>query len=309
MKPAGLPSVCIEVIYSFALSLFISVMVGLPTAADGQEADYRQELVKWRQAREQALKAEDGWLNLAGLFWLQPGKNTFGSSPSNTLVFPKGKIAARAGTLVLGGKEVWLQSHPRSGIRVAGRIADTLLLYSDTMTRPPVAECGNLRFHIIRREDKIGVRLRDLKAPAVTAFSGIPCFTGDERWKMQARLIPGGPFKTIPITNILGQTARQKSPGQLIFEIDGIPCTLQALEEEGKLFILFADDTNGKNTYPSGRFMYADMPDETGFTILDFNKAFNPPCAFTPFATCPLPPPENRLKLAVTAGEQYLSKH
>ena len=162
---------------------------------------------------------------------------------------------------------------------------------------------GSLRWNIIQREEKIGVRLRDLASVVLTSFNGTERFALDSNLKLLAHLEPAQQNKLL-IANVLGQISPLASPGKLVFNIMGTTYTLDALEEGDELFILFGDATSGKETYPAGRFLYTNKPDANGNTIIDFNKAFNPPCAFTKFATCPLPPKQNILPIAIKAGEK-----
>jgi uncharacterized protein (DUF1684 family) len=162
---------------------------------------------------------------------------------------------------------------------------------------------------VIQREDKVGVRFRNLKAKTLLEFKGIERFLVDAKWRIKAKVIPQNQ-NPLMIMNVLGQNTAQKHGGQLVFEIDGKSYRLDAIDEGGvRLFVAFADATSGKTTYGSGRFIELDRPDAEGFTYIDFNKAYNPPCAFTEFATCPLPPPQNRLSIAIPAGEKKYGHH
>lgn len=162
----------------------------------------------------------------------------------------------------------------------------------------------SLRWTIIKRSERIGIRLRDLNSPAVKNFHDIATYPFRDSWRITATLHTEKVPATIPVTNVLGQTSDQKVAGRLVFKINNTEYSLDALEEGDELFIIFGDATNKKETYPSGRFLYAKKPAAGETTILDFNKAINPPCALTPYATCPLPPKQNRLAVAITAGEK-----
>jgi uncharacterized protein (DUF1684 family) len=183
------------------------------------------------------------------------------------------------------------------------------VIFDKDSARQPVVSSGHLRWTIIQRGEKIGIRLRDLESPLVTQFKDIDRFPVDTAWRIQAALQPQGQTPTIAITNILGQTNQQPSPGKLVFSVGNKQYTLDALEEGDELFIIFGDETSGKTTYPSGRFLAVKKPDANGLTTIDFNRAYNPPCAFTSFATCPLPPRQNILPFAVTAGEKNYGHH
>jgi uncharacterized protein (DUF1684 family) len=265
---------------------------------------YDQEIRQWDLNRVKTLKAENGWLNLAGLFWLNEGKNSFGSANDNMIQFPEGTVDPHAGYFERTADQVKIITTKNVTINVAGNPTNNALIFSRDMKAIPNVSYGNLRLTIIKRDTKLGVRLRDLEHPELKNFKGIKRFAIDTSWRITATLIPTTNPSGIAITNVLGQTTFQSSPGKLLFMVNGKQHSLDALEEEGKLFIVFADDTNGAETYASGRFLMADKPGADGKTILDFNKAYNPPCAFTPFATCPLPPKQNILPFQLTAGEK-----
>jgi len=279
----------------------------LATIATAQSS-YKTTIDNWHTKRIESLKAENGWLNLVGLFWLEEGNNTFGSDKQNSIVFPAGSIAAKAGYFERKGNTVKLIVAEGANITVNGKpIKEAIVFHSDSL-RTPTAVTGNLKWTIIKRDNKIGIRLRDIKSPAIAAFKGIERFAVDSNWQIEATL-QTAPKASIAITNVLWQTNEQQSPGKLLFTINGKQYSLDALEEGNELFIIFGDATSGKTTYPAGRFLYAKKPDANGKTILDFNKAYNPPCAFTDFATCPLPPKQNILPIAITAGEKDFGHH
>lgn len=271
------------------------------------EAAYAQQIRVWHQQRLEKLKAEKGWLNLAGLFWLEAGRTSFGSDKTNKIVFPEGKCPALLGHFRVEKDAVWLEPAASARVSAGGKVlAAPLRLYpADT---PTVLQSGPLRWFVIKRGERFGVRLRDLEHPALLQFKGVDCYPVDASWRVTARLEPAVD-KKIPITNVLGQTTLQTSPGTLVFQLKGVTHRLDAVEDDGKLFLLFSDETSGVETYGTGRFLYADPPDAQGLTVLDFNQAINPPCAFTAFATCPLPPPQNALPIEVRAGEKGYGGH
>ncbi|MCB9081418.1 MAG: DUF1684 domain-containing protein [Lewinellaceae bacterium] len=279
----------------------------LPYTVTGQNT-YTAATQEWIQQREDALRSETGWLNLAGLLWLKPGINTVGSDPTNDVVFPKG--AAFLGTFHLADEAVNFTAADGVSIQYEGiDISEKRLYPSGENGTPVVLAHQSLRWFIIRRGDRFGVRLRDLEHPAVKAFHGIDRYPPDTTWRVKARLIAATEEHKIPITNVLGMTSLETSPGYLIFDLQGKTYQLDVVWEADELFILFADETNGETTYASGRFLYAAAPGPDGYTVLDFNRAINPPCAFTKYATCPLPPQQNRLPLAVVAGEKNFGEH
>jgi uncharacterized protein (DUF1684 family) len=263
---------------------------------------YREEIVHWNQQRMDFLRSPAGWLNLEGLFWLHPGRNYFGSNSSNDLVYKHPSMPAVAGYFEWEKGEVRWTSQPGVTIRVQDSAINSLTVFEEGKPAPLLA-LQTLRWNMIKREDKMGIRLRDLTSQTVRNFRGIERYPTQIAWRVTAKL-EAPPQARILITNVLGQTNAQQTPGKLVFHINGKTYRLDALQEEDQLFIIFADATNGKTSYPAGRFLYAALPDEKGNTVLDFNKAFNPPCAFSPFATCPLPPPQNQLPFAIPAGEK-----
>jgi uncharacterized protein (DUF1684 family) len=271
-------------------------------------AAYEQELEQWKTKRLASLKSEDGWLSLIGLFWFKEGENRFGSAPSNEIVLPEGKVPAQAGTLRLAAGKVTLEAKPDSGITSAGQPVTTLELKSDEDGAPTMLELGSLSFHVVKRGERLGLRVKDRANPARDEFKGTAYYPADRRWVINARFEPYEPPKQVPILNVLGMETEETAPGALAFEVEGREYRLQALKEKGEeqLFIIFTDQTSGKETYRAGRYLYADPPDASGRVTLDFNRAYSPPCAFTRYATCPLPPAQNRLPLPVEAGEKYL---
>jgi hypothetical protein len=281
-------------------------------AARPTDPAYVAAIEKWRAERVADLKRPDGWLASAGLFWLSPGENRFGAARTCALVFPAGKTPAEAGSFVLDHGQVTLRVRRGVPITAGGRPVATLALAADVDSGGPTKlALGPLRFYVIRRGARVGVRLRDEDRPERTRFAGVDCYPIDAGWRVRARFEPYSPPREIPITNVLGDVSREKSPGALVFERGGRTYRLDAIPESDSdsLFVIFGDPTNGRETYGAGRFIDAPAPDSTGTVDLDFNKAYNPPCAFTPYATCPLPPAQNRLALAVTAGEKNYGSH
>ncbi|HSN88167.1 MAG TPA: DUF1684 domain-containing protein [Thermoanaerobaculia bacterium] len=276
-----------------------------PNTANTPDTAYRQEVEAWRQDREKGLKQEDGWFSLVGLFWLKEGENRFGSDLGNTVILPEGKAPAEAGTLVRKGGAVQIRVKPGVGITHQGQPVEVLDLLADTSGQATVLELGTLSFHVIQRGDRVGVRVKDSKSPALAAFHGLDNYPVQPAWKVEARFEPYTPAKTVPIPNVLGQVDDSPSPGAVVFDRGGKTHRLDALEgsPDGGLFLIFADATNGKETYGAGRFLVTDPPKD-GKVVVDFNKAYNPPCAYSAYATCPLPPQQNRLALRVEAGEK-----
>jgi hypothetical protein len=308
LRPPHRPSALLAAA-SIALVLVCSYGTGSPAAAaaDGLDPQAERAMIsEWRAQRVAALTSDSGWLTLAGLFWLQQGNNSFGRASSNTLVLDNPGLAERCGTFILSGRAVRFVAEPGSGVTHAGNPVSDLELAPDTSPDPTVLASGSLRFFVIERAGNLGVRVRDLNNPHRTRFQGLSYFPVSTAWVFAARFEPYQPARRITIINILGMEQQYESPGALVFMKDGREWRLDAvLEEPGdrELFIMFADATSGHETYGAGRFLYVPLP-SAGRTRLDFNKAYNPPCALNDFATCPLPPLQNHLKLRVEAGEK-----
>jgi uncharacterized protein (DUF1684 family) len=279
--------------------LFLILLLNLHTHG---QSDYADEIRRWDSSRVRALKDVNGWLNLAGLFWLKEGVNRFGTDSANDVVFPKGSVVPMAGNFILEKGKVTLLQADAGTILINNRLQKERVLFHPDSAYAPVCASNSFRWTIIRREDKYAIRLRDLNSPVIKNFKGINRYPADSSWRVEAMLEKGSGWVTI--TNVLGQTIQQESPGRLVFTLQGKTFKLDALKEGNELFIIIGDETSALTTYGAGRYIYAKWPDNNGKTILDFNKAFNPPCAFTDFATCPLPPKQNILPIAITAGEK-----
>jgi len=270
---------------------------------------YQEDLKAWQAKRISSLRAPDGWLNLTGLYWLKPGKNTFGSDTANDVIFPAGKIQPYAGYLLLQDKTVTLFPSDGSGITHKGEAIETLTMFQPEQTEIIEAVSGSLRWSIIKRDTIYGIRLRDDESELLKTFTGIERFSADTAWCVPARLKRADEGHTIPITNVLGQTTNEKSPGTLEFRLKGKEYRLDVLDGREEYFVIFADSTTGRETYGGGRFLYVKKVEEGEQLLVDFNKAINPPCVFTPFATCPLPPRQNRLAISIRAGEKTFGEH
>jgi uncharacterized protein len=283
---------------------------GLAPSSAGDEA-YRAEVRKWRDAREARLKADGGWLTLAGLFWLNQGPNRFGTDPAGDIVLPAGSAPAEAGVFELNGEQVTMALQPGVNGRIAGRpVSGAVAMRPDTSGSPDVLEMGTLSLHVIKRGDRYGIRVKDTESAARKSFTGLKWFDVREEYRVEARWVPYPQPKLVKVPNVLGQMEPMASPGYAEFTLNGKTVRLDGVLEDPadeQLFFILRDQTSGKETYGAGRFLYADLP-KGGKIVLDFNEAYNPPCAFTPYATCPLPPPQNWLPVRVEAGEMAYGK-
>ena len=264
--------------------------------------EYIKAINEWKENRDVRLRAPTGYVNLVGLYWLEEGVNTFGSDSSNSLVFPP-NAPAFMGTFNLKDSVVTFKSSDSLQVVVDSNIAKNLVI--DKPNSGPTMEYQNFKWFVIERAGNIGIRLRDVELPSTKKPLNIPYFEVNKEWIITAKFKPFEAPKKYKIDNILGHSFQEDIKGELIFEKDGATYSLLPLMDENGIFLMFADETSGLETYGAGRYLVADVPDQNNEVILDFNKAYNPPCAFTDFATCPLPPQENILDLSITAGEQY----
>ena len=270
---------------------------------------YEKTIKDWRAERVQRLTKPDGWLSLVGMHWLERGQTRVGSGNDNGTRLAVGP--EHIGVVKLD-KEGVVRFDPQgdAGVTIDGQPAQggTILVSDADPTREPTVVAfnkGDASFIVIKRGDRYALRVRDALAPTRTGFPGIDYFPIDPAFRLQARFTPHPPGTKIQIVNIVGIVEPMDNPGTLTFSKDGKQFTVQAVDEgDHRLFLVFADRTSGHQSYAASRFVYADYPGKDGTTVLDFNKAYNPPCAFTAFSTCPMPPLQNRIDLAVTAGEK-----
>lgn len=269
-------------------------------------SEHAAEIDAWRRRRIARLTSEDGWLSLTGLFWLEPGDNAVGSAAGSPVLLPAGRAPARAGNLRVEGAVVVFEPAPGAVLEADGRpVGGPAPLRSDAAGAPSVLSLGGVRFHLVERGGRLAVRVRDRENPARHGLRPIESFPVSPAWRFEARFEPYEPPKRIPVTGILGTVEQEISPGAVVFSVAGQELRLDPILERGETdyWIIFGDLTNGADTYGGGRFVYV-APPAGGRTVLDFNKAYNPPCVFTPYSTCPLPPPQNRLPIRVEGGEK-----
>lgn len=275
------------------------------TAVDASA--HQNDIEKWQQTRLANLTKDDGWLTLVGLFWLKEGENKFGGDPGNPVVLPKDKAPGLAGSFWLENGRVRLTTRPGAEITTDGKPVSAFDLRDDNAdSGPTILKLGSLLMNVVKRGERIGVRLKDSESRTRREFKGLEYYPIDPKWRIEARFEPYQPAKKIPITNVLGMTDDESSTGALAFAVDGKAYRIDPILEKGEtdLFVMIADDTTGTETYGAGRYLYVSPPDGTGKVLIDFNKAYSPPCAFTNFATCPLPPRQNHLPFRIEAGEK-----
>jgi uncharacterized protein (DUF1684 family) len=287
----------------------LAVALAMGSALAGADETYRAAVKKWRDDREARLKADGGWLSVAGLSWLKPGENRFGTDKASAIVLPEGSAPAHAGSFELKGGEATVKLAPGTVAKMAG-----LPLAGPAVLRPDSAdlvELGPVTLQVIERGGRFGIRMKDKNAAARREFTGCRWFEIDEGYRIEAKWVAHPEPRPLKVPNILGQTETMPSPGYAEFmhggktvRLDGVLETAQSTQ----LWFILRDQTSGKETYPAGRFLYADLP-RAGKVTLDFNKSYNPPCAFTEYATCPLPPPQNWMPVRIEAGELNYGKH
>ena len=277
--------------------------------ANAQRQAYERTIKDWRVGRVQRLTKPDGWLSLVGMHWIEIGETRVGSGQDNGTRLAAGP--AHIGVVKLekegvvrftpeAGGDITIDGQPASGGAVLATDADP--------TRDPSVvgfNKGDASFIVIKRGDRYALRVRNALAPTRTGFPGLAYFPIDPAFRFRARFTPHAAGSKIDIINILGIVEPMDNPGTLSFDKDGKSFTVETVDEgDHRLFFVYADRTSGHESYAASRFLYADYPDRTGMTTLDFNKGYNPPCAFTAYSTCPMPPLQNRLDLAITAGEK-----
>lgn len=269
-------------------------------------AAYHADLEKWKSERVKEVAGDGGWITLAGLFWLEPGDNRFGADSGNAIVLPRGKSPASAGVLRLVGDTVWLEAAAGAGIMVDGQPVRSLRVRTDADSAPTRMRMGTLALSVIRRHGRTALRVKDAEHAALKQFAGIDHFPFDTAWRIAGRFEQYDPPRPIPIVDVTGAVTDYPSPGAVVFDAGGARRRLDVFEDTtaGDYWILFRDETSGRETYGAGRYLHVPLPDSDGNVVVDFNRAYNPPCAFTAFATCPLPPRQNRMSLSITAGER-----
>lgn len=282
--------------------------------ADAEAKSFAATQQVWRAQRREEITAPDGWVSLIGLHWIDEGAHYLGSDPDNGIRLAKGP--AHLGMLSLG-KDRALRFVPERGAAIAvdGQpLTGSVALKTDADAGGPTAlvfDGGKGIATVIERGDRYALRVKHADAESRLHFNGLTYWPGGRDWIVAAKFVPHPPGRTIPIVNIVGMTQEMKNPGAVVFSRGDRQYRIEALDEgdgSGRLFLVYADRTSGHGSYPAGRYLYADMPDQNGNLTIDFNLGENPPCAFTAFATCPLPPPENRLDLRIEAGEKAYAK-
>ncbi len=295
------------------MNYWIVISLGLLLAACGTpqrsalNETYRDDLELWKAQRRESVGGTNGWTTVAGLHWLALGGNSIGTNINNAIVLSAGIAPGRLGTLWRSGNEVRFEAFPGVAAKVNTLPVGSAVLRSDAGgAKPDMLTVGSLRMFVIQRGDRLGLRVRDQSSPARLGFRGLEYFPVAAQWRFVGRFEPYSPPRRVRITDVTGAVNDEPCPGAVVFTVRGREHYLSVMEDEpgGDYLIVFRDATAGASTYAAGRFLKVPRPGRDEPVIIDFNRAYNPPCVFTDFATCPLPPPENALPFPIEAGER-----
>ncbi|HRI15913.1 MAG TPA: DUF1684 domain-containing protein [Verrucomicrobiota bacterium] len=293
--------------FLFAFVACLSAMAELAARQTSPPKDW----IEWQAKRRESVAGTNGWTTLVGRHWLREGMNFAGADPTNQAVLPAGRSPTSLGRFVRAGRSVRFEAAPGVEATINGKPVQTADLESDRDGNPTGDYVGPLSFVIIERGDRVGLRVRDPEAPARVHFSGLKYFPFDASWRLTGRFESFSRPRTMRVSDVTGGIQEYPSPGAVVFQRDGAEYRLDVAVEpdEDDYFVIFRDRTAGESTYESGRFLYVSRPGANGEVTIDFNRAYTPPCGFTAFATCPLPPSQNWLPFAIRAGELKPETH
>jgi len=286
------------------LLVFIAILTLFACNNNNIDARYLTTYSDWQQQRINQLKAKNGWLNLAGLYWLNEGDNTFGSDTLNNIIFPENKAPLYCGNILFKNNIITLQAAEKVTIFADGIPVKSKILVCDTAKNPTLVTVDSLAFFIIKRGNKYAVRLRDYQSNNINKLTDIPYYAPSENWIIEADYTLLDTAFFISIVKGNGNTEQQKIESKITFTLEGVVYQILPITEGDELFIIIGDKTNGHETYGGGRFMDVPKPLKSGKIALDFNKLYNPPCVFSAFANCPMPPKQNKIQCAINAGEK-----
>jgi len=296
-----------KIIYFSFILIFFLFTCNTGDQSQNTENEYLAEIMKWKENRLKKLKSPNGWLNLAGLYWLEEGVNDFGSNSENKIIFPD-SAPEFIGAIIKIRDQLSISVNDSIDVFVNDSLIKEHGILTDADGNPTLFSSGRYNWHIIKREDKYALRLRDMESPLINMFNKIPSFPVSEKWKVEAFFKKFDSPIPLFITDITGSESERMIYGKLTFRLFDKDYELLPLGDgiTDDLFVMFADGTSALETYGGGRYLYVDKPDINGKTTIDFNKATNPPCAFTEYATCPLPPKNNILDIDIKAGEKLV---
>ena len=284
---------------SFIAPLTVVILFGIGC---GSAPDPDAELDQWKQNR--AGRLAEAWVSLAGLYWIEGDQVLIGSGPDSDIRFPD-EAPDRVGLLTVDGDDLIFAVDENVDASVAGSAVDQTTLGTDRGGDPTEVHVGPWRWYLIERQGRLALRLHDQRASDAFSLADLSYYPTSPDWRVEGRFTPYPPDQMIPVPTVLGTIDEMRTPGFVEFSIDGEDYRLDVLEGGAQTyFVMFADSTNRIDTYEAGRYLYIDHEDSDGRVLLDFNKSYNPPCAFTPYATCPFPPQQNYLPLSITSGEK-----
>ena len=295
--------------HSRAWVWLLSPAILLPLAGLGEDASYQKEIESWRMERETNLKKDGSWLTVAGLYWLREGESTVGADSENDFVLPEGTAPAFVGAFTYEKGKVTFRANDGVTVVQKGKEEKPVSAVALEPGEKNAVALGKLSMWVHASGPRLAIRLRDLDSPIRKEFTGLQWFPVEPAYRVTAKFTPHSKPKDVEILNMLGDIERYQSPGVVDFELQGQAIRMEPVSDsDAGLWFIFKDQTSGKETYPSARFLRTDNPKD-GSVVVDFNKAYNPPCAFNPYTTCPMPPKENRLKVRIEAGEKNYKKH
>ena len=267
--------------------------------------------VAWQAKRTESIGGTNGWTTLIGLHWLKEGDNSAGSVATNDVVLQSNRVPAAVGTFTRNGNSVTFTAAPDAGVRVQGEKVSRIELKTDAQPDPTRLQIGAVSIVAIQRGDRLGLRVRDPESAVRREFKGLHWFPYNPTWRLEGRFVPFAASEKLRVPDVTGAIQEFDCPGVIVFSAQGAEHRLVVAEETGEsdFFVMFHDQTSGVTTYPAGRFLSVSKPVAAGRVVIDFNRAYTPPCGFTAFATCPIPPKQNWLKLAIKAGELTPAGH
>ncbi len=280
---------------------FLFSLIGCEKQID---SPYVESIKAFHSQRVERLKQPDSWLSLVGLYWLKEGENSFGSDKSNDIVFPNKLVSANLGVFVLKDSVVLAKIADGAKVYLNDIPVSYQIMHSDLTINPTILKHGSLSWFAIQRGDRFGIRLKDSEASLLKEFDGLEIFEIDSTWRIPADFIEYESPKEVLTPTAIGTFEKSEVLGKLVFTINKKLFSLEPSVSENGYFLVFGDESNGEETYGAGRFLYIEKPDSSEQLYIDFNKAYNPPCVFTKYATCPLPRKENYLKIKILAGEK-----
>lgn len=287
------------------LAVLLPAVICIASCVTPHETAAPADWLTWQARRQELVAGTNGWTTLIGLHWLKEGENSAGSAPTNDVVFSSERLPGAVGIFSRRGTNVSFTAAAGVEVRVAGTRVQQTNLVTDAFPNPTRLELGSFSMIAIQRGERLGIRVRDAESAARREFKGLRYFPYDPRWRLEGRFVPSKQRRTLRVPDVTGAFQEFACPGEVVFTQDGIERRLSVAIEPDvpDFFIMFHDETAGLSTYPAGRFLYVTPPTSGDRVIIDFNRAYTPPCGFTRFATCPLPPQENWLPIAIRAGE------